>query len=51
VNVAEVIQKSVRAADTVARFGGDEYVVLLGNMIDSDEAAHVPKRSSSRSQK
>ncbi|MGH6630819.1 MAG: diguanylate cyclase domain-containing protein, partial [Burkholderiales bacterium] len=44
VNVAEVIQKSVRAADTVARFGGDEYVVLLGNMIDSDEAAHVAEK-------
>lgn len=44
VNVAEVIQTSVRAADTVARFGGDEYVVLLGNMIDSDEAAHVAEK-------
>ncbi len=44
VKVAEEIENSVRASDTVARFGGDEFVVLLGNMIDSDEAAHVAEK-------
>ncbi|MDP4529638.1 diguanylate cyclase [Alkalimonas delamerensis] len=37
VEVASRLQQSVRSADTVARFGGDEFVVLIRDM-DSDEA-------------
>lgn len=37
VEVAQRLKVCVRAADTVARFGGDEFVVLLGNL-DADKA-------------
>jgi diguanylate cyclase (GGDEF)-like protein len=38
--VARQLQKSVRAADTVGRIGGDEFVVLLANLSASD-AVHA----------
>ena len=34
--VAKQLQISVRAADTIGRIGGDEFVVLLTNISDSD---------------
>ena len=36
VETARRLQGSVRASDTIARFGGDEFVVLLGDL-DGDE--------------
>ncbi|MEJ2691844.1 MAG: EAL domain-containing protein, partial [Candidatus Thiodiazotropha sp.] len=42
--VAERIRKSVREADTVARFGGDEFVILLQDVNDLDAAALVASK-------
>ena len=39
--VAQVIERSVRAGDTVARVGGDEYVVLLADLQQADDVAQV----------
>jgi diguanylate cyclase (GGDEF)-like protein/PAS domain S-box-containing protein len=42
--VAERIRSSVREADTVARFGGDEFVILLQDIGDLDAAALVASK-------
>jgi diguanylate cyclase (GGDEF)-like protein len=39
--VAARLEKSVRATDSVARFGGDEYVICLAALTDSNDAAEA----------
>ena len=41
VELAGRVRASVRAGDTVARFGGDEFVVLLDAVSGTADAAHV----------
>ena len=42
--VAKRLGMSIRAGDTVSRFGGDEFVVLLNGVADSDEVLHIAQR-------
>jgi diguanylate cyclase (GGDEF)-like protein len=42
--VAERLQHAVRLADTAARVGGDEFIVVLGALADERIAAHIADR-------
>ncbi|HKY74918.1 MAG TPA: EAL domain-containing protein [Acidimicrobiia bacterium] len=44
IQVAERIAGCLRSTDTLARFGGDEFVALLEDLEDDDEAVDVTKR-------
>ena len=44
VGVSWRIRNGLRSRDTAARFGGDEFTVLLANLRDSSAALHVTKR-------
>jgi diguanylate cyclase (GGDEF)-like protein len=48
VETAERIQSCIRAQDTAARIGGDEFVVLLSDFDDVDLALEVADRIASR---
>jgi diguanylate cyclase (GGDEF)-like protein len=45
--VAERLQSAMRAGDTLARFGGDEFIVLLEEAADAAEALAVADRLAS----
>ena len=42
--VASAIEQEVRKADTVARIGGDEFVILMDGIDDPATAAHLAER-------
>jgi diguanylate cyclase (GGDEF)-like protein/PAS domain S-box-containing protein len=42
--VADRLNGAMRRDDTVARFGGDEFVVLLAHIADANQAAHVARK-------
>jgi diguanylate cyclase (GGDEF)-like protein/PAS domain S-box-containing protein len=44
VEVARRFEGAVRAHDTVARFGGDEFVILAEDLMSDDEALHIAQR-------
>jgi len=44
VEVARRLESAVRPSDTVARFGGDEFAILLDEVASTDEAAMVADR-------
>lgn len=46
IEVAARLKNTVRATDTVARMGGDEFVVLLGDLHDAGEAARIAAKLS-----
>ncbi|WP_372872043.1 diguanylate cyclase domain-containing protein [Shewanella sp.] len=41
VSVARIIDDTVRKSDTVARFGGDEFIVVLNKITDMDSVCQV----------
>lgn len=43
-DVAQAIQAEVREADTLARIGGDEFVILMGAIDDPSTVAHLAQR-------
>jgi len=44
VHVAERLRASVRGGDIVARWGGDEFVILCPSVSDAEAATHVAQR-------
>ncbi len=44
IKLADVLRDTVRKSDTVARFGGDEFVILLTGLLSRDDAAIVAQK-------
>jgi diguanylate cyclase (GGDEF)-like protein/PAS domain S-box-containing protein len=43
-SIAERLRSSVRAEDTVSRIGGDEFIILLAEIENPEDAGHVAKK-------
>ncbi|GAA6620766.1 EAL domain-containing protein [Scytonema sp. NUACC26] len=44
INVAQRLRESLRAGDTVARWGGDEFIILLPQILSVEEVVQVAQR-------
>lgn len=44
IKLSEILSHCVRKTDTVARFGGDEFVIMLTGLVDKDDAAIVAEK-------
>ena len=44
IKIGEEIHKTVRGADTVARFSGDEFIILLEDFNQVDDALDITER-------
>jgi diguanylate cyclase (GGDEF)-like protein len=43
--VGQILEKSVRtSADTVCRLGGDEFIIILGNLLSKQVSIQVAKK-------
>lgn len=49
-HVADVLRHCIRKVDIAARFGGDEFVVMLGNLDESDDSTVIASRIASQLQ-
>jgi len=43
-DVAQILKEALRDSDTVSRFGGDEFVVLLDNIASTNEVVKIIKK-------
>jgi diguanylate cyclase (GGDEF)-like protein len=48
IEVARALQFTVRRTDTLARYGGDEFAIVLGDIAHSDDAARVAAKLARR---
>lgn len=44
ISIAKMLGEDLRSTDTVARFGGDEFVILLEDISDIGDATHIADR-------